>query len=63
VSGLLGQTASFAALPGVLPLWLVVAAVGGWIGAEMGSRRLGGDQVRRALAVVMAIAAFKMMLT
>jgi hypothetical protein len=63
LAGLSGQITSLNALPGVLPIWLVAAAVGGWIGAEYGSRRWGGHRVRHALAVVMVIAGFKLILT
>jgi hypothetical protein len=63
LAGLSGQLTSLNALPGVLPVWLIAAAVGGWIGAEYGSRRWGSHQVRHALAVVMVIAGFKLMLT
>jgi hypothetical protein len=36
--------------------------IGGWLGAEYGSRRFANPVVRRLLAVVMALAGAKMVL-
>lgn len=63
VAGLLGQSTSLSSLPDVLPLWLIAVAIGGWIGAEYGSKRWGSHQVRYALALVMVIAGLKLILT
>lgn len=45
------------------PYLLVAAGVGGWLGSWLGARRLGGPAIRRLLAVVLAIAAVKFLLT
>ena len=52
-----------AALPGYT--WVLVPAVliGGWLGAEYGSRRFANPLVRRVLAVVLALAGGKMAAT
>lgn len=63
VAGLLGQTLQGATLPPFLPGLAVAAVVGGWIGAEMGSRRLPAQTVRRALAVVLVVAGLKLLAT
>ena len=44
--------------------WVLMAAVllGGWAGAEYGSKRFANPVIRRALAVVLAIAGGKMVL-
>jgi uncharacterized membrane protein YfcA len=63
LAGLSGQLTSLSALPNVLPLWLIAVSLGGWFGAEYGSKRWSGYQIRRALAVVMVIAGFKLILT
>jgi uncharacterized membrane protein YfcA len=63
IAGLIGQSADLTALPSAIPIWLIAVAIGGWIGAEYGSRRWGSIQTRRALALVMIIAALKMVLT
>ena len=54
--------AKSAALPGYV--WILVPAVlvGGWLGAEYGSRRFANPVVRRVLAVVLALAGAKMVL-
>jgi len=44
-------------------MWLVAAMLGGFIGSEFGSRRLSSPAIRRLLAVVLAIAGGKMILT
>lgn len=62
VAGLAGNLASVRALPAALPLWLGAVAVGGLIGAELGSRRLGTVGLRRALAVVLVVAGAKLIL-
>ena len=54
---------SHAALPDYdLTWWALAVAAGGWIGAEIGSRRLTASWIRRVLAVVLAIAGTKLML-
>lgn len=51
------------AMPPDYTWWLMVAVVvGGWFGAEYGSRRIANPIVRRILAVVLAIAGGKMVL-
>lgn len=54
--------AKSAALPGYV--WVLAPAViiGGWLGAEYGSRRFANPVVRRVLAVVLALAGGKMVL-
>jgi uncharacterized membrane protein YfcA len=60
ISGLLGNVAAVQVLPASLPLWLVAVAAGGLIGSEIGARRLGTVGLRRALAVVLVVAALKL---
>jgi hypothetical protein len=60
IAGLLGQWSGLASLPDSLPLWATAAFIGGWIGAEYGSRRLGRVAIRRLLAVVLVLAGLKM---
>ena len=61
IAGILGHLSTVAGLPPVIPLWAVAAVVGGYIGAEFGSRRLGNLTLKRLLAVVLVIAGLKMM--
>ena len=48
------------ALPPDIPLWLLAAGVGGWIGAEFGSRRLDPHLLRRLLALVLTVAGVRL---
>src|SRR6266850_924506 len=62
IAGLAGTFfAKSAALPG--HVWILVPAVlvGGWLGAEYGSRRFANPLIRRMLAVVLALAGTKML--
>ncbi|MEP0546952.1 MAG: sulfite exporter TauE/SafE family protein [Rhodothermales bacterium] len=63
VAGLLGQATQGAMLPPFLPGLAVAALAGGWIGAELGSRRLPAPAVRRLLGVVLIVAGLKMLAT
>jgi uncharacterized membrane protein YfcA len=63
IAGFLGGLASVPPLPPGLPLWAVAAVAGGFLGAEYGSKRLGNPAIRRLLALVLAIAGVKMMVT
>jgi len=63
IAGLLGHSSSVASLPGVIPVWAMAAVLGGWMGAEFGSKRIGNTTVRRLLAIVLVIAGLKMILT
>jgi uncharacterized membrane protein YfcA len=62
VAGLAGQMFSMPALPRLVPVWAGVAAVGGWIGAHWGSRKLPSAVLRRLLAVVLVVAGGKLIL-
>lgn len=63
VAGLLGQAVQGATLPPFLPALAVAAGAGGWIGAELGSRRLPVPAIRRLLGVVLIVAGLKMLAT
>jgi len=66
VNSLAGLAAGFVAGTASLPsaTWVLAAAVlvGGWMGADFGSRRFANPMVRRVLAVVLAVAGAKMVL-
>lgn len=62
VSGLLGYLTKLSTLPPSLWIWAICAAVGGWIGSEYGSKRIGSSQLQVLLAVVLAIAGVKLIL-
>jgi uncharacterized protein len=60
VAGLAGNPASLQHLPSQLPIWAGAAIVGGLIGSELGSRRIGTPLFRRLLGVVLLIAGAKL---
>lgn len=66
VNSVAGLAAGFVAGTATLPqsTWALAAAVlvGGWLGAEYGSRRFANPVVRRVLAVVLVVAGSKMVL-
>lgn len=62
-AGLLGYASSGYALPAGLPLWGAAAVVGGWVGAEYGSRRAPVPALYRLLALVLLVAGGKLILT
>jgi uncharacterized protein len=63
IAGLLGYLTKLPTLPSSLWLWSIAAAVGGWLGAEYGSRKIGSRALQRLLAVVLAIAGVKLIST
>ena len=60
VSGLIGQRASYSALPPTIWLWMAVVIVGGLLGTQLGTRHLAAPAMRRMLGVVLVIAGVKM---
>jgi len=63
-SGLLGNLSGVGALPATSILLFAPAAIGGGlIGAEYGSRRIAGPNLRRLLAAVLVIAGLKLIFT
>jgi uncharacterized membrane protein YfcA len=57
--GVLSHQRSF---PSLLPLWVLVVAVGGWLGAEYGARRLSPGTLQKLLAGVLILASMKVFL-
>jgi uncharacterized membrane protein YfcA len=62
-AGLLGHLSSVMALPSAMPLWAAAAMLGGWVGAEYGSRRFSHPTLQWLLAAVLAIAGLKLIIT
>lgn len=60
VSGLIGLASGGISLPPSIPLWMAVVAVGGVIGSWLGAQRFSILSLRRALAVVLVLAAAKL---
>lgn len=63
ISGLAGNYAQIARLPGVVWFWIAAAIVGGIIGSTVGSRRFNSLVLRRVLAVGLMIAGAKLIFT
>ena len=62
-AGLAGHLSSVGHLHPMVPVWAAVAGVGGWIGSELGSRRLPPAALRVLLAAVLVIAGVKLIFT
>lgn len=63
IAGLAGAFSSGAHLPDVAPFWILAVVVGGYLGAELGSRRLKNPVILRLLGIVLATAGIKMFMT
>ena len=63
IAGLAGYVSTATQWPAGIPVLVVTAMLGGLIGAELGARRLAPKHLRKALAVVLAVAGVKMIAT
>lgn len=63
LAGLAGNVASVQYLPPEIKAWAVAAAIGGLIGAELGSRKLAPQTLSYLLAAVLIVAALKMIVS
>jgi uncharacterized membrane protein YfcA len=63
IAGLAGHLSSLAYLPAQLPVWAVAVLIGGWIGAEYGSKRLATPVLRQLLSAVLVVAGLKLLFT
>jgi uncharacterized membrane protein YfcA len=59
-AGLAGNPSSVQHVPSQLPLWACAVLIGGLIGADLGSRRIGTPTFKRLLGVVLLIAGAKL---
>jgi hypothetical protein len=62
LAGLTGHLAVVSSLPDTIPLWALAAGVGGWIGAEYGSRKLASRRLQQILAAILVIAGIRIVL-
>ncbi len=60
LSGIAGLLTGGIALPAAVPLWVVAVVAGGLIGSWLGAARFSILQLRRTLALVLVIAAVKL---
>lgn len=63
LAGLLGVLSSGATMPAVTPYWAVAVIIGGFLGAEIGSKRLKSSTILKLLGLVLVSAGIKMLLT
>lgn len=64
IAGLLGFISSNTPqLPEGLPIWAIAAVVGGYIGAEYGSKRFENPMIKYLLSAVLLVAGIKMIVT
>jgi len=64
IAGLLGFVSAKAPqLPEGLAIWAIAAVVGGYIGAEFGSKRFGNPAIKHVLSIVLLVAGIKMIFT
>lgn len=61
LAGLLGVLTKNPALPTNLVYWAIAVVLGGWLGAEYGSKKLANMQIRQLLALVLLFAGGKML--
>ena len=59
-AGLAGNPASVQHLPPQLPIWGLAVVAGGFLGAEIGSRRIGTPTFKRLLGVVLVVSGIKL---
>ena len=62
-SGLLGLSGTVAGFPHLPWEWIVPPVIGGFLGAQIGSLKMGEGRLRQALSVVLMMAAMKLILT
>jgi uncharacterized protein len=62
-AGLAGHVSGGQAMPAMVAPLLAAAAIGGFIGSTLGSRRFDPTLIRRLLAIVLVIAGVKLLLT
>lgn len=60
VAGLAGQLKTGVEFRPEMPYWVAAAVLGGLVGSSFGAWRLGGTTLRRLLAVVLVVAAVKL---
>jgi uncharacterized protein len=63
IAGLAGFLSKTPTLPAGLGYWALAAIVGGWIGAEYGSKRLANPTIRKLLAAMLVFAGGKMLMS
>ena len=63
IAGLLGAFSKGAVLPDTFPYLAIAVIIGGYIGAEIGSKKLGNPAILKMLGLVLLLAGIKMLAT
>ncbi|NNM04847.1 MAG: TSUP family transporter, partial [Gemmatimonadetes bacterium] len=63
VAALVGIGLHTEGIPSFLPIWMVVVAVGGWVGSDFGAKRLSAKTLHWLLAVVLVIAGVRIVMS
>lgn len=63
IAGIFGVLSTTAEFHPALPLWAGFVILGGYIGAEYGSKRLGNPAIQRLLSAALVLAGIKMIAT
>lgn len=61
IAALLGHYSAASHVPSEVLVWAPAAIIGGWIGAQFGSKRLPGPVILKLLAAVLLVAGIKML--
>jgi uncharacterized membrane protein YfcA len=62
LAALVGVLSHSRVFPVLLPVWMGVVALGGWIGADVGAKRLSPGTLQRLLAGILALASLRIFL-
>ena len=63
LAAIIGLMQSNQTLPEALPYWLIAVALGALLGTQLGIHRLPAHQLRKGLAIVLLIAAIKLLIS
>ncbi|MBT3337138.1 MAG: sulfite exporter TauE/SafE family protein [Anaerolineae bacterium] len=63
ISGIIGHWSNTFTLPPQILYWGIAVILGGWIGAEYGSRKLPNPLIRQVLAGILLLGGLKMLFT
>ena len=62
IAGLIGNYSVMQMMPSQLPIWLLAAGLGGWLGSTLSTRVLEPQKLRQLLAFICLVAAVRLVL-
>jgi uncharacterized membrane protein YfcA len=63
IAAIIGLMHSDQSLPEALPIWLIAVALGAWLGTQLGIQQWPTHRLRKGLAIVLLIAAIKLLIS